>query len=179
MTKMQGLIGVRTTILYHDERSVLVGSLLAIVGIGINGAEQLQPCGIGNAQVQKTLDDIKLTDSLAIGYQILTQFLSSLFRTLTSHLDKGENHQRQVTLKLATRLLQLNHLLGHVLPIKYFYGKLCSCHYLLFNHHTLILNLGAKVRNKCERRNNSLFFLLVGLIDQIVSVGMQSETVGK
>ena len=137
MAQVEGLVGVGGAILDHNEGRTLVRRLFAVVGGGVDVGQQLEPSGIGNAEVQESLHHVVLADGFAVLNQIVAQLLGGLLRRLARHLDKGEHHEGQIALKLAARLLQLYHLFGHVLSVKSLYGGLCSRHYLLFNIHIL------------------------------------------
>ena len=137
MSQMKGLVGVGAAVFYHHQRSVVGCLLLAIVGVGIDVGQQLQPGGIGDAEVEEAFYNVILADGLTVLYQIVAQLLSGLLRTFTGHFYKGEHYEGQVALKLTARLLQLYHLLRHILSIQCLYGSLGCCHYLLFYLHTL------------------------------------------
>ena len=122
--------------LVHEGRT-LVRSLLAVVVVLIDVFQQVEPCCVSNAQVQETLHHVELADSLAVVHQILANLLTGLFGTFASHLDKGEYHQCQTTLKLAARLLQLHHLLRHLLSVECLHCGHRGLLYLLFYLHIL------------------------------------------
>ena len=137
--------------------------------IGIDGLQQFQPGTTAHAEVQEALHHVELLHGRAVCLQILTYLLCCLLRTLLGSLglrpslltlvraqaslalsslirslDKGEHHECQVTLKLTSRLLQLQHLLCGVHAIEGLHGVACCLADQCFYIHFLRF-LGAKV----------------------------------
>ena len=115
MSEVQGLIGIGRRVLDHHEGSLPLplqreGSK-AETRVGIDGLQQFQPGTTAHAEVQEALHHVELLHGRAVCLQILTYLLCCLLRTFLGSLHKGEHHKCQVTLKLTSRLLQLQHFL--------------------------------------------------------------------
>ena len=148
-----------------------------IVSLLVDVGQQLQPGCVCYAEIQESLHYVKLADGFAVIDQILADFLSSLLRTLfgslglrpslltlsrvqaslalhslISSLHERKDHQRQVTFKLAARLLQLQHLFACLHAVERLHGLASGLTYQCLNIHIFGI-LGAKVRNKLKIEN--------------------------
>ena len=93
--------------------------------VGVDGVEQFDPGTVADAEVQESLHHIVFLHCRTVAYQIVANLLGCLLRTLLCGSNEWEHHQRQVTLKLTSRLLQLQHLLRGVHAIERLHGLAC------------------------------------------------------
>ena len=104
--------------------------------VGVDVGQQTEPGGRGDDHVKKSFHHIEALNGLAVFHEIASQLLGSLLRTLAGHLDKGENNECQVALKLAARLLYLYHFVGYLLSVKRLHSLLHGISYHILNLHT-------------------------------------------
>ena len=80
-----------------------------ILVISVDGLQLLHPERIVDHKVQKSLHSIALGDEiLTIHQQPITNLVSDELWGFAGSFYKGEYHQRDISLKLRTRLLQLH-----------------------------------------------------------------------
>ena len=138
VSQVERFVGVGRRIFYHDEGRVGSSLLLAKLLVGVDVVEQSHPCLLGDDKVQKTFHNIVFGDVVAVLGQIGTYFLSGIFRFLFRHLEEWKDHQREVTLKVASCLLQLYHALRHLLPVQCLDGALHGVAYTVLDFHVML-----------------------------------------
>ena len=106
--------------------------------VGVDVGQQRQPRLRRHREVQETLYDVVRGHGLLVFHEPAAYVLSRFLRLLARRLEQGEHHQRQVSFKLALRLLQLYHLLGHFLSVESLHCGLCRAAYLGFDVHFLL-----------------------------------------
>ena len=136
VTEVEGFVGVGRRVLYHHERAVVCDGQEAELGVRLYPLEQLYPLTRTDAEVEEALYGIECADDL---WHLLLQTFANLLRrsvwSLVTHLGKGEHNEGYLSLELGPRLLQLHHLIGHLLTVKLFHNGLHGLCYLCFNLH--------------------------------------------
>ena len=140
MSEVERLVGVGRRILNHDERRLVVSMLLAEGGVSVYAVEQREPCCLGHGDVEEALHDVEFLHRLTVLLKPLSDLLGSVLRLLVRYLEEWEHYEREATLKLALGLLQLHHLLRHILSVKLLHGFLCREAYFLFDVHNCVLS---------------------------------------
>ena len=110
MTKMQWLVGIRTAVLYHDQRTLFRHIAETETRIASYFLEHSDPLSRRNNHVQEALHYVIPAYQLgALTGQIRTYILCRRLGRLAAYLQQGKDHKRQLSLKLGARLLQLYH----------------------------------------------------------------------
>ncbi len=108
MSQMQRLVGVGAGVLHHHQRTVLVSLDNAVIRVVGDGLEHVEPIMLADHYIEEALDHVELLDSGHILFQPLSDFLRSGLRSLVRCLQVREHHQRQVSLELLARRVQLD-----------------------------------------------------------------------
>ena len=120
MPQMQRLVGIRARILNHHQRRIVSHWHETELPVIAYALKHFNPHGRSYRQVQEALDSVKASDYLrTFLHEIPAYLLSRNLRSLPARLEQREDHQRQMTFKLRTSLLQLHHLLGQRGPIQF------------------------------------------------------------
>ncbi len=118
VAQVQGLVGVGRRVFYHHQGRAGVGGLLAVVRVGVDVGEQPCPRRRGHNEVEESLHHVVRRHRPAVVGEVASEVFGSVLRFLLRYLEQREHHEREVALKLALCLLELHHLLRHVLAVE-------------------------------------------------------------
>ena len=159
MAQVQRFVGVRTAVFNHHEGGILAHRLCAELLVLLDGLQQLQPGSLPHAEVEEALHHVILLYGGAVLHQVLAYLLTRLLGRFPGCLHKGEDHQGEVSFKLATRLLQLQHLLCGLHAVKLLYGFTGGLADECLNLHIRkFLCKGTNKRAKSKRKSLFLLF---------------------
>ena len=138
MTEMEGFVGIRRRVFNHHQWTLFCHGAMAIVLVVIDGLKHLQPCFAGDDEVKEALHHIEGGNGLTVLLEILAQLLCHLLGLLAGHLDKGEHHEGEMSLKLTFCLLQQHHIGCHILAIEHLDALDDLTGYFVFNCHNML-----------------------------------------
>ena len=127
MAQVKRLVGIRRRELNHH---VLSGSrklaeLLSSTNLCKSGFPEL----LRKFDIKETLNHIVVLNIFLISLDILTNLCTGSLRRLSAHLQKRESHKSNVTLKLLSGSLSLDHLVISLNAIQSLNGLLCYIAY--------------------------------------------------
>ena len=126
MAKMERLVGVGRTVLYHHQRTLRGRSNKAVTGISIDLCQQLQPLGRGYDQVEEAFHHIVSCHNVSVLHKPFRNVAASVLWLLAAHTEEWESDQGKVSFKLGTCLLHLHLLCGEFCAIEGLEGLHCS-----------------------------------------------------
>ena len=126
VTQVKGLVGVGRTVFNHHQRTLGGRSHEAIMSVGINLCQQLQPFGGGYDEVKESLHHIVPCYKVGMLHKPFRNVATGVLRLLAAHTEEGECDKRKVSFELRTCLLHLHLLCSDVCAIEGLEGLHCS-----------------------------------------------------